>query len=129
MHLGALTFDPTSKKLRVPNIIAKEKFIDAVLGRYDVNSRDLRHAVYQIGKNGNIIPLMRFVADLLPQTIKHSDDHGRWNEERFRDWVGFTFLQFPQLVTLIEQWTIKVSQASYASNLAISNSLLIAGGQ
>lgn len=108
VHLGGLTFDLTSKKLRVPNIIAKEKIIDAVLDRTVINRKDLRDAVYQIGKDGNILPLLRFVADLLPQTIKHVDDHDKWNDDKFRDWVGLTFLQFPQLVTLIEQWTIRV---------------------
>ena len=112
VHLGGLTFDPNSDKLRVPNMVAKEKFIDAVLNRYDIDSRNLCNAVYQIGKDGNIVPLMKFVADLLPQTIKHWQDHDKWNEDRFRDWIGLTFLQFPQLVTLIEQWTIRVCQSS-----------------
>lgn len=110
VHLGGLTFDAASKKLKVPNIIAKEKLIDAVLDRAAVNVKDLRNAIFQIGKDGNILPVMKFVADLLPQTIKHSADHAKWDENRFRDWVGLTFLQFPQLVTLIEQWTIKVSK-------------------
>lgn len=83
--------------MRVPNIIAKEKIIDVVLDRTVINRKDLR-----------VLPLLRFVADLLPQTIKHVDDHDKWNEDKFRDWVGLTFLQFPQLVTLIEQWTIRV---------------------
>ncbi len=119
-HHGGLTFDPKSKKLRVPNIIAKERFIHAVLDPTGINVQDLHNTVYQIGKDGNIIPLMRFVADALPQTIKHSDDHDKWNENRFREWVGLTFLQVPQLVPLIEQKTIRVRQSSYARNVVLS---------
>lgn len=106
VNLGGLTFDAEDKrKLRIPNLIAKARFIKAVLQRYGISPKSLWNATYQIGKDGNILPLMKFVPPFLSKWREISNkswgNQVNWEENRFRDWFGNTFLLLPQLVPLL----------------------------
>ena len=96
--IGGLTFTEEDPKnfLRIPNFVAAQRFVEAVLDRYHLRATDIEEALSRIAENGNIKPLLRCYQNLMIERDLGDTDF-RKSEEIHRDSIYYAFLKNPFL--------------------------------
>lgn len=109
LYLGGFTFDQRSpdKYIKIPNLIAAQRFGRTILNRYRL-LQTMGDAVWYLESTGNIKGVLGAYQKLMAERDVGWGDFGK-NEETHRDLLRNTILENPGLDSRVEY---KVSKAS-----------------
>ena len=106
--MGGLTFDPQdpSKFLKIPNLVAAQRFGHALLSRVNLY-QSMTNALRFLSENGNMKDVLTGYRRLMQQ--RDVGDHAfRKTEENHRDSIWYTILENPALTPTAEYQVRKV---------------------
>lgn len=128
LHIGGLTFCGDAKQLRIPNLVAAERFGNATLARLGLRLEDVDLALQNIVNTGDIRQALSLYRQMICQRDVHPNDFKK-TEEQHRDSFYFSFLgnSHPSLRRLeIEAKITKVKKAHLIDFFCYKISLMYA---
>ncbi|KAF9385135.1 hypothetical protein BGX21_001137 [Mortierella sp. AD011] len=125
LHIGGLTFDRGTKQLRIPNLIAAERFGKAVMDRAGLRHEDVSLAFKNIVSTGDIGQALQLYRQTMCIRDVGTSDFLK-KEEHHRDSFYYTLLgnSHPSLRDIgLEAWTTK-KKAEHLSGTFEVNDIL-----
>jgi hypothetical protein len=108
VYVGGFTFDPEDpiEKLRIPNLVAAERFVHTILRRYIGETDSLKAAFEACMVTGDVLGPLRHFQKLMCQIDVHSNhfEHGEdIHRNRFCCCTNF----YPYLMDPVPEFTIR----------------------
>ena len=99
LYVGGLTFSNQmpDKQLRIPNLVAAQRFAKAILNRYQLRTSDIKNAL-QRSSTGDISMLLGYYQRLMSERDTSDSDLKNKSEEHHRDSFYYALLKNPLLL-------------------------------
>jgi hypothetical protein len=99
LYVGGLTFSNQmpDKQLRIPNLVAAQRFAKAILNRYQLRTSDIKNALQRLS-TGDISMLLGYYQRLMSERDAGDSDLKNKSEEHHRDSFYYALLKNPLLL-------------------------------
>ena len=94
LYAGGLTFSNRmpDKQLQIPNLVANQRFREAILSRHKLREVDIKDALQKIALSGDISTLLGCYQRMMSQRDVGDGDLKNKSEENHRDSFYYTLL-------------------------------------